>query len=80
MHKLRVTNLSAAARAVRSTWVTYWHRTYLDGSSDKFRELLPDMSIVHDGVSLNHVGHLATPYPSLGSGLSRPTDLGDPLA
>ena len=43
VHKLRVTHLLAAAQAVRSTWVTHCHMTYLDGSSDGFRELLPDM-------------------------------------
>ena len=36
-------------------------------------------SIVHDEVGLNRVGHPAAPYPSLGSGPSCPTDLGDPL-
>ena len=40
MHKLRVIRLSAAARAVQLTWVTRWHRTYHDGMSDGFRELL----------------------------------------
>ena len=36
--------------------------------------------IVRDGVSLTRMGHPVAPYPSLGSGLSRPTDMGDPLA
>ena len=41
---LLITCLSSATWAVRSTWVTRWHRIYLDGSSDGFRDLLPDMS------------------------------------
>ena len=36
--------------------------------------------MVHDRVGLTRVGHLAAPYPSLGSGSSRLTNLGDPLA
>ena len=43
VRKLRAIRLSAAAQAVQSTLVTYWHRTYLDGSSDGFGELLLDM-------------------------------------
>ena len=37
-------------------------------------------SIVRDGVGITCMGHPIAPYPSLGSGPSRPTDLGDPLA
>ena len=37
-------------------------------------------SIVCDEVGLTHVGHLIAPYLSLDSGLSHPTDLGDPVA
>ena len=40
VQKLRVTHLSAVARAIR---LTCWHRTDLDGSSDEFGELLLDM-------------------------------------
>jgi hypothetical protein len=47
---------------------------YLDGMSNEFRELLPDMfewktgSVVHDGVGITRMGHPTAPYPSLGSG------------
>ena len=51
MHKLRVTHLSAAAQTIQSTWVTYWHRTYLDAMSDGFGELLPDMFEWNPGLS-----------------------------
>ena len=51
MHKLRVTRLSAVAQAIRSIWVTCWHMTYLDGSSDGFGELLLDMSKWNLGLS-----------------------------
>ena len=59
--------------------------TYLDGSSDGFGELLPDMFKWNPGPSfmivyLTCMGHPAAPYPSLGSGLSRTVDLGDLLA
>ena len=37
-------------------------------------------SVVHDGVSITHMGHPNAPYPSLLSGPSRPIDLGDLLA
>ena len=37
-------------------------------------------SIVRDGVGITHMGHPTAPYPSLDCGLSRPIDLGDPLA
>ena len=37
-------------------------------------------SVVRDGVSITRMGHPTAPYPSLGSGPSHPTDLGDPLA
>ena len=37
-------------------------------------------SIVRDGVGVTRMGHPTAPYPSLGSGPSRPIDLGDPLA
>ena len=37
-------------------------------------------SVVCDGVSITCMGHPTAPYPSLGSGPSRPTDLGDLLA
>ena len=37
-------------------------------------------SIIRDGVGITRMGHPTAPYPSLGSGLSRPIDLGDPLA
>ena len=37
-------------------------------------------SVVHDRVIITRMGHPTTPYPSLGSGLSCPIDLGDPLA
>ena len=37
-------------------------------------------SIVCDGVGITCMGHPTAPYPSLGSGLSHPIDLGDPLA
>ena len=37
-------------------------------------------SVVRDGVGITRMGHSAAPYPSLGSGPSRPIDLGDPLA
>ena len=51
------------------------------GSESSYRNVQVESgSIVHDGVSLNRMGHPAAPYPSLGSGLSRPTNLGDPLA
>ena len=36
--------------------------------------------IIHDGVSITRMGHPTTPYPSLGSDLSRLIDLGDLLA
>ena len=52
MRKLRVTRLSVAARAVRSTWVTRWRRTYLDVMSDGFGELLPDMFEWNPGPSV----------------------------
>ena len=84
MCKLRVTCLLAAAQAIRSTWVTHWHMTFLDGSSDGFEVLFTGYvrvkfgSIVHDGVRLTHAGHPAAPYPSLGSGSSRPINFGRP--
>ena len=37
-------------------------------------------SIIHDGVGITRMGHPTAPYLSLGSGLSHPIDLGDPLA
>ena len=37
-------------------------------------------SIVRDRVGITCMGHPTAPYPSLGSGPSRPTDLGDSLA
>ena len=37
-------------------------------------------SIFRDRVNITHMGHPTAPYPSLSSGLSHPTDLGDPLA
>ena len=37
-------------------------------------------SIVRDGVGITRMGHPTAPYTSLGSGPSRPIDLGDPLA
>ena len=37
-------------------------------------------SVVRDGVGITRIGHPTTPYPSLGSGLSRLIDLGDLLA
>ena len=37
-------------------------------------------SIVRDGVSITRMGHPTAPYPSLDSGPSCLTDLGDPLA
>ena len=37
-------------------------------------------SIVRDEVGITCIGHPTAPYPSLDSGLSRPIDLGDPLA
>ena len=46
-----MTHLSVAAQAVRSTWVTYWHRTNLDGLSDGFGEFLPDISEWNPGPS-----------------------------
>ena len=67
MRKLRVTRLSAAARAVRSTWVTRWHRTYLDGSSDGFGVLFTEYvrvesgSIGRDGVGITLVWHSTAP-------------------
>ena len=36
-------------------------------------------SIVRDGIGITRMGHPTTPYPSLGSGPSHPTNLGDPL-
>ena len=36
--------------------------------------------VVRDRVGITHMGHPTAPYPSLGSGLSHPIDLGDPLA
>ena len=36
--------------------------------------------VIHDRVSLTHLGHPAAPYISLGSGLGRSIDLGDLLA
>ena len=36
-------------------------------------------SIIRDGVGITRMGHSIAPYPSLGSGPSRPIDLGDPL-
>ena len=36
--------------------------------------------VVHDRVSITHMGHSTSPYPSLSSGPSCPIDLGDPLA
>ena len=36
-------------------------------------------SIVRDGVGLTRMGQPTAPYPSLGSGLSRLINLGDPL-
>ena len=35
--------------------------------------------VVRDRVGITHMGHRTAPYPSLGSGPSRPIDLGDPL-
>ena len=37
-------------------------------------------SVVHDEVGITRMGHATAPCPSLDSGLSRLTDLGDPLA
>ena len=37
-------------------------------------------SVVCDGVGITRMGHPTAPYLSLGSGLSRLIDLGDPLA
>ena len=37
-------------------------------------------SVIHDEVSITRMGHLAAPYPSLGSGPSYLIDLGDLLA
>ena len=37
-------------------------------------------SIVRDGVDITRMGHPTAPYSSLGSGTSRPIDLGDPFA
>ena len=37
-------------------------------------------SVVRDRVSITRMGHSTAPYPSLGSGPSRPINLGDPLA
>ena len=37
-------------------------------------------SIIHDRVDITHIGHPTAPCPSLDSGLSRSTDLGDPMA
>ena len=36
--------------------------------------------VVRDGVGITCMGHPTAPCPSLDSGLSRLTDLGDPLA
>ena len=36
--------------------------------------------VVRDGVGITRMGNPTTPYQSLGSGPSRPIDLGDPLA
>ena len=37
-------------------------------------------SVVRDGVDITHMGHPTAPYPSIDSGSSHLTDLGDPLA
>ena len=37
-------------------------------------------SIIRDRVSITRMGHPTAPYPSLGSELTCPIDLGDPLA
>ena len=37
-------------------------------------------SIIRNVVGVTSMGHPAAPYPSLGSGPSRPIDLGDPLS
>ena len=37
-------------------------------------------SVVRDGVGITRMGHPTAPYPSLDSGPSCLTDMGDPLA
>ena len=37
-------------------------------------------SVIRDEVSITRMGHPAAPYPSFSNGLSRPINLGDPLA
>ena len=51
------------------------------GSESSYRICPSEIwSIVCDGVGMTRMGHPAAPYPSLGSGTSRSTNLGDPLA